>query len=310
MTQNQTSVLRRLDRPQQLLCDISVREIGCTNLVLHINKSSYPFLCLQMLSMPFNPFTWDRTSGRVHSDVLTLNLKDDQRKTIKVSQLSSNISITIPLNDASSGVENPHFFIHNDTSRFHVIKVEYEDTLIQLKIAAEDSSVNLTFLMRFGKRPTIQEHDLNGTVSSNKKCIWRKIEEKVEWKRVCSTNGLTPIQVIATKPGKYYVEVKSHTNFVKPQRDPQKRQKRSCFGHGRQKRSCVEVKDPPTPPRGKNVSVVPEYNPNTDHNYTMRVALGSCVYWSDERQVWTTKGCQVSPKQGYHNYHKSGNIKK
>ena len=74
-----------------------------------------------------------------------------------------------------------------------------------------------------------------------------------------------------------------------------RRQKRSCFGNGRQKRSCVQVKDPPpTPSQGKNVSVLPMYDPAISRNYTMKVALGSCVFWSEEQEKWTAKGCQVS----------------
>ena len=59
-----------------------------------------------MLSIPFNPFTWDRTNERVHSDVLTLDLKDDKRKNVKVSQLSSDIFIKIPLKDQVNAVES------------------------------------------------------------------------------------------------------------------------------------------------------------------------------------------------------------
>ena len=243
-----------------------------------------------MLSIPFNPFTWDITSQRVHSNVLSLDLKNDKRRMIKVSKLSSDIFIKIPLNHQDRASEKPHFFTKNGTSRFHEIKIDYENTLIQLEITPEEINVNLTIFMRFGHRPTIREHDLSGTVSSDERCIWTKIQERNEEKQVCSPNTLTPIEILAQKPGKYYLEVRSHRSFPKPQ----KRQKRSCFGHGRQKRSCVEVKSPPpTPPLSENVSIVPAYDPSTDDNYTMQVALGSCVHWSDERQMWTTQGCQV-----------------
>ena len=247
-----------------------------------------------MLSMPFNPFTWDRTSQRVHSDVLTLDLKDDKRKMIQVSKLSSDVFIEIPLKNTSNSQENQHFFIKNETSRFHEINVDFEDTLMQLEITPENETVNLFIFMRFGHRPTTQEHDLNGTVSSNERCIWTRIQGKMEGQRGCSSNGLTPIQILAKRPGKYYLEVRSQNHFVKPKI----RQKRSCFGHGRQKRSCVQVKDPPAPPpEGENITVVPVYDPRTDDNYTMRVALGSCVYWSDKRQMWTTEGCEVRQDQ-------------
>ena len=246
--------------------------------------------------MPFNPFTWDKTSELVHSDVLTLELKDNKRSTIKVSELSSNVFIKLPLKRASSPVKNKTFFTKNGTSRFHLIRNDFGNTLIQLEIKPVDANVKLSFFMRYGHRPTEEEHDLNGTVSSNEWCIWKSMQEEIEQKRVCSSYGLAPIQIRAEKPGKYYVEVRSDKSFMKPNL----RKKRSCFGHGRERRSCVEVKDPPpTPPKGENITYMPKYDPDTDHNYTMQVSLGSCVYWSWERQVWTTEGCQVRSTRQY-----------
>ena len=242
-------------------------------------------LWLQMLRIPFNPYCWDNTCKRVHSDLLTLDLKDDKGKTINVSRLSNDVSIQIPLKNSSSDIEYQHFFIKNGASRFHEINVDFENETIQLQVRPEDEAVKLMIFMRFGYRPTSQEHDLNGTVSRTEWCIWTRLRRRMKWRRNCSSNGLTPIQVFVQKPGKYYVEVLRHENFA--------------FYQKRQ-RSCMEVKrPPPTPPQ--KVRGVPTYDPCTDHNYTMRVAMGSCVYWSAERQMWTTEGCKViTTGQGYH----------
>ena len=259
----------------------------------HINKT-VAFSLLQMLATRFNPFIWSSTSERVHSNVLSLELRDDKQKPIRVLP-SSDISMKIPLKNTSITSEDPstNFFIKKNSSRFHEINVDYENTLIQLEITPADAAMNLTIFIRFGYRPTFLEHDANGTVSSTGWCIWQRVQGKIEWQSVCSPNRNGPIQVFAQKRGKYYVEVQRYKSIVKPK----KRQKRSCFEQGRQKRSCVEVKaPPPSSPNGENVTVIvlPQYDPSTDHNYTMRTALASCVYWSEEQQMWTTEGCQVS----------------
>ena len=242
-----------------------------------------------MLSIPFNPFTWDRTRERVASNVLSLDLKDDKQNLVEMSQLSSDVIIEIPLKPPKSPTKMSGFFTRDNLTRFHEITVDYENTMMQLEIAPEDKLVDLTIYLRFGRRPTIKEHDFNATISSNKICIWSKLGQNS--KNGCSSNYLTPINVLAKKPGKYYLAVVTHSNSARPHM----RQKRSCFGKRRQKRSCVEVKSPPpTPPQGENVSVVPVYDPSTDHNYTFTVAMGSCVYWSDMRQRWITDGCRVS----------------
>ena len=250
-------------------------------------------LFLQMLSIPFNPYTWDSTKQRVNSDVLALDLKDDTRKLIKVSNLSNNVFIVTPLKPQTVSLESPQYFTQNDNLRFHVIDVEYENTLIMLEVTPTEAKTNLYVYLRYGQRPTTQTHDLNATVTSNGRCVWTPAaHDKKGSKTECSFNNLAPIETLAKRPGKYFLGVKSLNSSVT---EANKRKKRSCFGGKRQKRSCVEVKDPPpTPPQGKNVTVVPVYNSKTDQNYTLRVALGSCVYWSEEREMWMTDGCQVS----------------
>jgi len=248
-----------------------------------------------MLSIPFNPYTWDRTTNRVNSDVLDLDLKDDTRKLIKVSNLSNNVIIVTPLKNQTVSLENGQYFTQNDNLRFHEIDVEYENTLIMLEITPTEANTNLFVYLRYGQRPTTQEHDLNATVSKSEKCVWSPgTHGKKDGKSECPFERLTgtPIETLAKRPGKYFLGVQS---YHRSGTNSHKREKRSCFGNKRQKRSCVEVKDPPpTPPQGENVTVVPVYDSKTDQNYTLRVALGSCVFWSEEREMWITDGCQVS----------------
>ncbi|KAL9965156.1 hypothetical protein ACROYT_G028918 [Oculina patagonica] len=259
---------------------------GSNVLVSRVANNS--FLDTQMLSIPFNPFTWDKTRERVVSNVLSLDLKDDEQQVVGIEQLSSDVIIEIPLNVQSKPLKTSRFFTKNNSFSFHEITVDYENTVIQLDIASEDESVDLTIYISFGHRPTIKEHDFNATISSNERCIWTKMDQ--HFKNGCSSNYQTPMEFLAKKPGKYYLAVVTHSNSTKPH----KRQKRSCFGQGRQRRSCVVVKrPPPTPPQSKNVSVLPVYEPSTDQNYTLKVAMGSCVYWSDVRQKWITDGCRV-----------------
>ena len=116
------------------------------------------------------------------------------------------------------------------------------------------------------------------------------------------TRPASPIETLAKRPGKYFLGVQGYN---RSERNSHEREKRSCFGNRRQKRSCAEVKDPPpTPAQSENITVVPVYNSKSDHNYTVRVALGNCVFWSEEREKWITDGCRVSAV----NAHQSGLI--
>ena len=256
-----------------------------------------------MLSIPFNPYTWHSTKNRVNSDVLALDLKDETRKVIRLANLSDSFKVVTPLKPQEAIAENSHYFTNNDHLRFHEIDVEYEDTLIILEITPGEPSINLFVYMRYGQRPTIKEHDLNATVSSKGRCVWiPSAHDTKDDKTECSLNHLTPIKTLAKRPGKYFLGVQSYNGSAN---NSHRRKIRSCFGNRREKRSCVKVKDPPpSPPQSKNVTVVPVYDSYTDQNYTLRVALGSCVYWSEEREMWITDGCQVS----YVNFLGSGPI--
>ena len=286
-----------------------------------------------MLSIPFNPYTWDVTRELVDSDILALDLKDDERKLIKVSGLPNDVLIVTPLKPQQISLQIPQYFTQNDNLRFHQIDVKYENTLIMVEMASTDESVTLFVYMRHSQRPTTQVYDLNATISKQETCIWWNAQEKSFGRVKCSSNRFTavPIETVARQPGRYFLGIQSYNTSVTSLKRQKRscfgnrrqkrscfgnrrqkrscfgnsrqkrscfgnsRQKRSCFGNRRQKRSCVQVKDsPPTPPQGKNVSLVPVYDPTISRNYTMRVALGSCVFWSEKLQMWTTEGCQVS----------------
>jgi len=243
-----------------------------------------------MLSIPFNPYTWDSTMKRVKSNVLALDLKDNTSKLIKVSNLSDNVIIVTPLQKTRT--VSFEYFTQNENLRFHVIDVEYENSLIMLEVTPTEASTNLFVYLRYGQRPTTQEHDLNATVSKTEKCVWSQgVHGRKDGKTKCS-QLTSPIETLAKLPGKYFLGVQGYNRSGV---NSHKREKRSCFGNRRQKRSCVEVKDPPpTPPQGRSVTVVPVYDSKWDQNYTLRVALGSCVFWSEEREKWITEGCRVS----------------
>ena len=47
------------------------------------------------------------------------------------------------------------------------------------------------------------------------------------------------------------------------------------------------------PPKGVHQTVVPQYDPRSDVNYTFTVTQSSCLYWSEDEEKWTSDGCKV-----------------
>lgn len=58
----------------------------------------------------------------------------------------------------------------------------------------------------------------------------------------------------------------------------------------RQKRSCIEIKDPITSPPKLDL---PVYNNKTDIKYKFNTFLSACLFWSEEKQQWNSRGCKV-----------------
>ena len=142
----------------------------------------------------------------------------------------------------------------------------------------------LSVFGRYGQRPTVTDFDAK-----------RKIPDES-----CSTNSqnsdgecneeayeiLLDYEVL-NDPGTYYIGILSETDDIKLKR----RRKRSCFTRGREKRSCIEIKDPPRP---ANITVKPVYDPRTDINYSMSVLEEECLFWDTAEERWSSRGCKVN----------------
>lgn len=210
-----------------------------------------------MVSISFNPYTWHSTKERVNSDVLVLNLKNDNNEMLEVSSLDEEIVIVVPLKPQTPSKEKSWYFIKKDELRFHEINVTHKNTLLILEILPQDPTVHLLVYMRFGQRPTTQEYDLNATISHSGNCVWKPTAQgKKEGETECSLNPLTPIEALAKRPGKYYLGFLS-----------------------------VVVKD--------TLVSSAVYDSKTYQNYTLKVTSGSCVFWSDKHEMWITTGCRV-----------------
>ena len=164
-----------------------------------------------MLSFSFNPYTWDSSKERVDFDVVTLQLKNNKGELIKVSNLSEDIVIITPLKPGKNFTEKAKYFTRNDNLLFHEIEVRFGNTLLMMEINPQAPNVYLFAYMRFGQRPTSQDYDLNATISHDEKCVWMlSAHDKSEGQTVCSLNPHAPIQVLAERPGKYFLGLKNY----------------------------------------------------------------------------------------------------
>ena len=238
-----------------------------------------------MQAVNFNPFTWDNSSKKIKSSVTSLNLQSSNGKKINVSNLDSDIEIVIPISSPPTNNSNgtEHYFLKPNKMSFHGYYAELADVPVSIKIGAQEKGTVIELFVKFGKRPTIEDFDHNFTITST--CRNQTSETQNRTSCILDENSLT---VVPSLPIRLYIgllflgakDVNAHS-----------RRRRSWFGHRRERRSCVGVKDPP--PKGVTKTVIPQYDSSTDVNYTFSITQSSCLYWSEDEEKWTSYGCRV-----------------
>lgn len=238
-----------------------------------------------MTAFNFNPYSWDTSSKAIQSVVTSLELKSGKEK-INVSNLQDDIFMVIPISskpktNTNVSEEPEHLFLKPNKMSVHSYYAELADVPVKIETTVQELDFVAKLFLKLGTRPTTDNFDhnftmtfkytcKNGTNENNPSCLFEK----------------RSVTVVPTVAGRLYVGIIG--NKVSGENS---RNKRSCFGHGRQRRACVGVKDPP--PKGVSTTVVPQYDPSIDVNYTMTITQSSCLYWSEVKDNWTSDGCQV-----------------
>lgn len=250
-----------------------------------------------MTSFNENPFTWDDSAKGIKSSVVDFSLKKDDGTPLEISGLKDPVELFIPVSRQEQKTGNKsdekYFAKPSDGSsnlRYHRIDIPSANSIVFFEIQPERGEVFEVFVSA-QKKPTPTDYQFKTRVPDFSSCT---AYSKSTGYHNCSNN---PYEIslssdVTGKTGTHYIGIMFAGNKTDQSRS---RVSRSCGGHGgRQKRSCIGVKDPPTTPPPSPKIVIPQYNKSTDVNYTMSVTLTSCLYWSEKKQVWTNEGCSVS----------------
>ncbi|XP_068684192.1 polycystin-1-like protein 2 [Montipora foliosa] len=253
------------------------------------------FLSRQLVTFKFNPYTWDKgAASDIKTAVLDFELKDERGNKVDMSNLQQNIELFIPPLIAPKTKAPMSYFVKpskNGTMQYHKIVFPGPEYEISLKIVPSDNKT-LTLYVRYAQRPTREDHNFSALVPDYSSC--NRTREN------CSSDPfiVTLSEAVTGHSGLHYVGIAYEAlyNQTKNNRTAHaKRVRRSCSGNGRQKRSCVGVKDPPTTPP-PIVLIRPTFNASADVTYTMEVNVATCQYWNDAINAWSTEGCKVGPK--------------
>ena len=255
---------------------------------------SYP----QLVTFKSNPYTWDKGASNIKSSVLDFELKDEYGNRLNISNLQQDVELLIPLLEKPDAKEPHNYFVkpsNNGTMQFHKIVFPGPEYAISIKIVPSGNK-NLTLYVRYAQRPTMEYYNYSAVVPNYSSCNY-SVEKKYT---NCSTDPFTVTLSSSTTghTGLHYLGIAyemlhNHTKINATTPSHVKRVKRGCFSNGRQKRSCVGVKEPPTTP-SPIVDIKPTFNASTDVNYTLEVTMGTCQYWNGTAEAWSKEGCKVS----------------
>ena len=253
-----------------------------------------------MLTLKVNPYVWTNSSKVIKSSVLSVDLKTQDGLRLNISDLRDPIELFVPEKEHEVPIQNDtkgHLFVkpYNDYGaiRYHKITFENDLEAALVEIRPENNAIFDVFVSS-GVKPTPNNYTFRTKIPNISLCGDSK--PGIGYFNCTRNSYMFSLSSNVTGDiGVHYIGISlaieaKKTNIPSKQR----RVVRSCKeSHGRQKRSCIGVKEPPTTPLPTPEVIVPKYDARTDVNYTMTVEMRSCLYWSEVKQSWTSEGCKV-----------------
>lgn len=237
-----------------------------------------------MMTFKENPYTWDKTALSIKSSVIDITLKGGAGFEVQINNLSQPFVLHIPYRETNRDLkaekEKRPLFLQPGKFRYHALVVPTENHLVSLRIATVgDHQLAIYFGREF--KPTVSNYTFVNNLPDVSSCYGNNSLRLTN----CS-DDIHALKLTGYPPGLYYVGI-----IRVP---PTSRFRRSCINKGRRaKRSCVQVKDPPTTPPPTPRIITMRYNATTDVNYTFSVNIAACLFWSEREERWSSKGCQV-----------------
>lgn len=232
------------------------------------------------------------------TSILDVKIKEAQgsRRVINISNLADEIELQIPFEPLSPESAPDVFFKQSDNEsiQYHTFEIEDTNKAIEFYVKPKEKQEQLIILVKYGKKPTISEHDLQVKLPNFSSC---SLPIKLPFEdNNCTESpyGIFLPSTYLTKIGTYYIGVK-YEGEAGNQSGTHSRERRDCGGGGRSKRSCIEYKDPPPtqPYNGKFANNQQSYDKSKHSNYTMQQLGLGCNFWNPSANQFSGGGCRV-----------------
>ena len=236
-----------------------------------------------MITTSFVSYSWHPSAARLTSGVFSLEFKNSYGHLFNVTELTTPMTIKLR-NNYNLINTSRSYFVGTRKTVFHKINITHLGITLILRVRPENSKTELFVTLKFGKRPSANNSDMNVTVPNFSTCA-----QTSSGYVNCSTD---PYKVLVEsklikKTGIYFIglQIKS--------KGPSR--KRRYIGQGRSKRACVQYKEVPAAD-GTKAGQSPHNRifRKGDESYTIQVMPAACLYWNTAMSKWTFDGCKVS----------------
>ena len=185
-----------------------------------------------MTSFSSNPFSWDNSSAKVQSAVISLSLSNGSGNGMDTSNFSTPVSLFVPRDD-SKMPNFTHFNVrplgNDEYMQYHSVRMTSLDNSIHVQVKPHNESVTFKIILLFNERPSLKKHDFIWTLPDFSSCIWKNISriktvnvalnetensktvEYVDQERHCDNDPYTVFvsNALVTKLGLYYIGKKT-----------------------------------------------------------------------------------------------------
>ena len=258
-----------------------------------------------MITFQSNPYTWDNSSMKVTSTVVEFSLKTSE-SSLDISGLRQPFELFIQTTKRKENPINPprqHFFLKpsegEENIRYHKISIPSDSAVAIIEIIPQ-KNISLEIYVSAGARPTLQSYGYTTNLpNSSPYCNYTLSGGNIN----CSSKSPYTFYLSSSltgNTGKHFIGiVMRSSSYASPENsttgetvNPDSRP--SCGSKsGREKRSCIGLKDPPTTPPPTPKNIMPTYSASNDVNYSISISVSGCLYWSVEKEKWTSEGCTV-----------------
>lgn len=228
--------------------------------VLKKNANNNEIVFFEMWSTPFNPFTWNKSSEWVTTNVASLDIRDKEEDIITISGLSPGITILLPWQPITYHSSNLSF-VRLGSSRRHSISVQHGHSVVEISIVSYGDDFVIPYVR---VSPPVELSTQFGPPEC--KLVQGKWLDSGNITCVGKTNLTINFKTLL--PGNYHLDIDFIRKGSNINEDEQGTDK------------YIKIKEPPK-------------QESQGINYTFTISEVACFFWNSSELYWDTSGCKV-----------------